>query len=94
MPSRASLGGQTKVLQPRVAETIGKVGGVGSMVTIAPLARVRCSCARGERPREGLAAAVAVEKRCRPRSPWTAPLPPWAVCPSSQGLTPPTSRRR
>jgi len=51
-----------------------------------PLARVRCSCTRGERPREGLAAAVAVEKRCRPRFPWTAPLPPWAVCPSSQGL--------
>ena len=56
------------------------------MATIAPLARVRCPRARGERPREGLAAAVAGQRGCRPRSPWTAPLPPWAVRPSSQGL--------
>ena len=66
MPSRASPGGQTEVLQPRGAETIGETGDVGNMATIAPLARVRCPCARGERPREGLAAAVAVEKGVPP----------------------------
>ena len=36
------------------------------LVFAFPLARVRCSCMRGERPREGLAAAVAVTKGVPP----------------------------